>query len=113
MVAATNQTDYSKFLNDYVNDLDPNFKWHDTGRTFKSTEGGTVHVINVTSIQWFDETFYEVVGGSPIWSHEVAIVVPNNLEYKNMSSIYLASLNLRCNRSQPMDNSFFDLEMVV
>jgi len=99
-------------LNDYVNEADPNFKWHHTGTTFKSFEGGTVHVLNITSIQWRNDTDYKIEHGGSIWTHEVAVIVPRDLETTNMASIYLASAKARCNSDSPLkDSKDFDLEM--
>jgi len=89
--------DYTQPLNDYINAEDNHFKWHDTGVTFKTLKGGKAHVINVTSIQWFDDELYKVSGGSSVWTHEVVVIVPRNLEFKNVSTLYLASAHAGCN----------------
>ena len=47
-----------------------------------------------------------------IWTHEVIVIVPNNLHYTNVATLYLASAAARCMDDEPIKNAFnFDLEM--
>jgi len=36
-------------FDEYINKVDPNYKWFETGVTFKTRTGGTAHMLNVTS----------------------------------------------------------------
>jgi hypothetical protein len=36
-------------FDEYINKDDPHYKWFETGVTFKTTFGGTAHMLNVTS----------------------------------------------------------------
>jgi len=36
-------------FDEYINKVDPNYKWFETGVTFKTLFGGTAHMLNVTS----------------------------------------------------------------
>ena len=103
--------DIQKQFNDYINAPAPEFKWHQTGNTFTTLTGGKAYVLNVTSIQWLDESVYEVIGGSSLWTHEIVVIVPRDLKYTNVSSIYMASAFHRCNTDKPLTGTTFDIEM--
>lgn len=75
-------------LDDYVNKVDPNYKWFDTHQTFKTQLGGEAHVLNVTSQKWLDISRAAGPAGD-LWQHMVVVVVPKELKYKNMSVAYL------------------------
>lgn len=103
--------DFEAEFNQYIGEEAPFYKWHYTGNSFYTLTGGRVHVLNVTTIKWLDESVYEVKGGSPLWTHEVAVVVPRQLKYTNVSSIYMASAFYRCNTDEPLKMTTFDLEI--
>jgi PhoPQ-activated pathogenicity-related protein len=83
-------------LDDYINKPDSHYKWVDTGVTFNTIFGGKAYVLNVTSQQWLDESKgYVLTGkngaGTPtsVWTHQVVVIVPKKLTYRNISMAYL------------------------
>jgi len=99
-------------LDEYINRPEPEFKWHYTGKNFPTLTGGHAYVLNVTSIRWLNDTEYKVKGGSSLWTHEIVVIVPKEQEYRNISTIYLASASNGCNDGKPITNALnFDLEM--
>ena len=99
-------------FDNYINKPEPEFNWYYTGRTFQTLTGGTAYVLNVTSIRWLDDSQYKVVGGSSLWTHEVVVVVPKEVVYTNIASMYLASAHAGCNNGKPIEDTFnFDLEI--
>ena len=100
------------FYDDYINRDEPEFKWHYTGRSFSTLMGGKAYVLNVTSLRWLTDKDYKVSGGSSLWTHEVVVIVPRHLEFKNVATLYMASASDGCNNDKPIENTFnFDLEM--
>ena len=96
----------------YINRDEPDFKWHYTGRSFSTLMGGRAYVLNVTSLKWLTDDDYDVIGGNSVWTHEVVVIVPRELEFKNVATLYMASAHGGCNNEQPIENTFnFDLEM--
>lgn len=57
--------------------------------SIKSNNGGTIYFLNVTSLEWLDESKAYGPNGNNIWSHHVAINIPNNLKYTNVSTAYV------------------------
>ena len=55
-------------FDEYINKIEPDFKWRDTGVTQRTLLGSKVHVLNVTSLKWLDETKQSGPWGT-IWSH--------------------------------------------
>lgn len=98
-------------MDDYINEPTPDFKWHYTGHSFWTLNGNRAYVLNVTTIQWLDESVYEVIGGSTLWTHEVVVIVPRDLKYTNVSTMYLASAFYRCNTDGPITHTTFDIEV--
>ena len=99
-------------FDNYINRAEPEYSWFYTGRSFSTLMGGTAYVLNVTSIRWLNDTEYKVKGGSSLWTHEVVVIVPKDLVYTNISTLYLASASDGCNNGKPIENTFnFDLEM--
>ena len=88
-------------LNNYINRDEPDFSWFDSGIKFP-TVYGTAHRLNITSLKWLNDTVYKVGGrkglDGSVWNHEVMVIVPRNLEFTNVSTLYLASAAARCNR---------------
>ncbi|CAF0920128.1 unnamed protein product [Rotaria sordida] len=60
-------------LDDYVNTPDPMFSWKRLQTYPLSTH--TLYVLNMTSQQWFDESF----SSHPIWWHYLTITVPRSI----------------------------------
>eukprot|EP01138_Halocafeteria_seosinensis_P003622 gb/GECG01003701.1/.p1 GENE.gb/GECG01003701.1/~~gb/GECG01003701.1/.p1 ORF type:complete len:514 (+),score=57.00 gb/GECG01003701.1/:1-1542(+) len=60
---------------DYVHTDDGHFSWVDTGERLNDQTGWTGYVLNVTSQKWM--TIND--SSSPIWTHQLLIVVPDNL----------------------------------
>lgn len=90
-------------LDDYVSRPSPHYKWHDTGAKIKTVFGGTAHVLNVTSQQWLDKERAQGPGGtSPVWTHQVVVVVPKNVQFTNVSFAYLTG-SCNANPSVPKD----------
>lgn len=95
----------------YMDQDEPEYSWYYTGRNFTTLSGSHAYVLNVTSLRWLNESVYTVVGGSPLWTHEVVVVVPKKLVYRNVSTLYMASLAAGCNSDKPITGINFDLEM--
>lgn len=57
--------------------------------TIKSINGGTIHFLNVTSQQWLDESMAYGPNGDNVWTHHVAVNIPKNLKYTNISTAYV------------------------
>ena len=105
------QMDVGTIFKDYMEEPDDNFAWFDTGVSFPTLFGGRAHVLNVTSIKWLNDTVYEADGGH-IWTHQVAIVVPRKLVYRNISNIYIASVAPRKN-TDPVISNTFDFDLLI
>lgn len=72
-------------IDDYVNRVEPVYKWeHLKNATFTSALGNTVHVLNVTSLEWLDVSRARGVNGA-LWTHLVYVVVPYRLTHTNVS----------------------------
>lgn len=106
-----NYSDLSEPFHSYMDEEEPDYSWYYTGRNFKTLSGSHAYVLNVTSLKWFNESVYTVKGGSPVWTHEVVVVVPKDLVYRNVSTLYMASLAAGCNSDKPINGINFDLEM--
>lgn len=68
---------------DYVNKPDPAYAWRDTGFRYHE-KGWTGYMLNLTSQTWLspaDSNRY-------IWTHQLLVVVPDNLKDKNHATIY-------------------------
>ena len=90
---------------------EPDYAWSDTGVNFKTLLSGSAHVLNVTSLRWLNETIYEAEGG-PVWSHQVVVVYPPNIKYYNISTIYLASVDIKKN-GDPIGHNAFNPDLVA
>lgn len=109
LLASSNLTEA---FDEYMNRPEPTYKWHYTGTSFTTLTGGTAYVLNVTTIQWLDDKEYKVSGGSSIWTHEVVVIIPRQLVFKNVATHYLASASDGCNTDKPITDALnFDLEM--
>jgi hypothetical protein len=75
-------------LDDYVNKDEPVYKWeYLKDKTFESKLGNTVFVLNVTSLEWLDQSRAIGYQGNT-WSHLVYIIVPKDIKYTNVSNAY-------------------------
>ena len=49
----------ANILDDYVSAEESKFNWYQVeNNTFKTLYGGTAYVLNVTSLEWLDESIY-------------------------------------------------------
>lgn len=76
-------------LDTYVNRVDPNYGWRDTGARVSMLLGGTGHLLNVTSQQWLDPSRAHLKDGGSIWSHQALTIVPKNMKIRNKGLIYI------------------------
>jgi len=73
-------------LFDYVNAPDPNYAYYDTGlRIGNASLGWTGYILNMTSQAWLLPSDTD----HPVWTHQLVVIVPNNLKYTNVSAIYV------------------------
>lgn len=78
-------------LDDYVNKPDPNYKWSDTGITYKAA-GCTFHVLNMTSQAWLTTAdWYHVrnPGAGNLWHHYMLVVVPDVIAHPDAGFIWI------------------------
>ena len=78
-------------LDTYMNKEDKHFSWFDTMERVKMPLGGTGYVLNVTSQAWKEgEAWVQHSDGfkTSIWSHQMMIIVPNDLKIRNKAVIY-------------------------
>lgn len=77
--------DSHKIWDSYMEKEEEVYDWFVREPSIKSVNGGTLHFLNVTSLQWMDETKAYGPNGAT-WSHIVAINVPKNLKHTNISA---------------------------
>lgn len=76
-------------ISDYVNQPEEVYNWvYEKDQTFRTYWDSTAHVLNVTSLTWMDETRGKCPGGA-VWTHQVVVIIPNNLLYTNFSTVWL------------------------
>ena len=76
----------ASILNDFVNKEEPHYGWKDTSLSWKTPLGGMAYKLNVTSLQWLDNSVYTIPNSTDgIWWHEVIVVVPEDNHFKNTS----------------------------
>ena len=76
-------------MDDYVSREEPDYKWRAVqDLKFETLFGGTGYVLNVTSQQWEDKTKVSGPNGA-IWTHQVIVIVPKTLKFRNISMAYL------------------------
>lgn len=69
--------------------MEPVYKWEKLhNETYKTPFGSTVHILNVTSLEWLDTTKASGPNGA-LWTHLVYVVIPEKLTYKNISLAYI------------------------
>jgi PhoPQ-activated pathogenicity-related protein len=99
-------------LDDYMAKPEAVFNWSDTGARITTLTGGTGHVLNVTSLTWLDVTraYTDLPSGpTSVWTHQVIVVVPKKLTYRNISLAYLTG---GCNEN-PRVPSNKDEDLIV
>ena len=81
-------------IDDYVSAEEKVYGWkYLKEATFKTpTWGSTIHVLNVTSLEWLDVTKAKGENGA-IWSHMVYVAVPSKLTNSNVSLAYITGDN--------------------
>ena len=106
--------DVGTALNDYIELDEPDYNWYDTGDSFPTLLGGQAYRLNVTSLKWLNDSIYEVEGveNGSVWTHQVVVVVPKVVEYRNMSTLYMASVNNKRNKDPPTTD-LFDFEITM
>ena len=72
---------------------------------------GRAYKLNVSSLSWLNESVYTIPGGSSNWTHEVFVVVPHNLKYKNVSTFWISTLPAGCNNDEPRNSLTADVEI--
>jgi PhoPQ-activated pathogenicity-related protein len=98
-------------LYDYLNEAESTYNWTYTGDNFLTLKLSRAYKLNVSSLTWLDESVYTIPGGSPNWTHEVFVVVPANLKYKNVSTFWISTLPAGCNNDAPRTSLTADVEV--
>ena len=111
-VYSSNETLQKKF-NDYINRPEPVYSWFDEKKPFSTLMGNTVHKLNITSLQWLNDTVYHIDNGSSIWTHEVMVIVPQELKHKEHASLYLPALHIRCQSDYKPNASDIDGDLEI
>lgn len=71
---------------DYVHTPDPTYTWYDTGIVIRNdTFGWTGYYLNMTSQTWLTAQD----SSRPVWTHQLVVVVPDNLKTLDTSAIYV------------------------
>ena len=74
--------------------------------SWKTKLGGTAYKLNVTSLQWGDESIYTIANNTNgTWWHEVLVIVPTTLKFRNVSLFYGTG---RYNDRSPMTGDVSD-----
>ena len=80
----------SLIMDEYLAKPEPVFKWrHIAHMDFKTAHGNQAYILNVTSLEYLDTSKVSGPKGS-VWDHEVIVVVPKDIVYKNVSTVYLS-----------------------
>ena len=97
-------------LSDYVDMPEDSFGWVDTGITFPTLLGGVARVVNVTTLQWWNQTIMTLPYNNKYWSHQVVVITPKIVEFRNTALAYLTG---SCNdKTAPTDSMDEEIEMV-
>merc|ERR1711871_758469 len=97
-------------LDDYVSKEDPHYSYFDTNETVKGMPfGGVAYMLNVTSQKWLDTSKAAGPCGA-LWTHQVAVIVPKEVEITNVSMAYLTG---GCNEGPPKTPSKDDEDIIV
>ena len=92
---------------------EPVFSWFEEDSGFTSLLGNKVHKLNVTSLQWLNESVYSIEGQGTVWNHEVMVIIPKELKHTEHAALYMASADVRCNTDRgPLDNPW-DLDFEI
>jgi PhoPQ-activated pathogenicity-related protein len=90
---ASASADADRPLDVYMNKVEPKYSWFDTGHKVDCLLGGTAHFLNVTSLEWLDTTRAIGPNGDNVWTHQVAVVVPKNVRFTNVSMAVMTGNN--------------------
>ena len=83
-------TDPHQILDSYMEKEEDVYNWYEIeNSSIRSLNGGTIHYLNVTSQTWLDKSKAYGPNGGNVWSHHVAVNIPNNLTYTNISAAYI------------------------
>lgn len=96
---------------DYLDEEEPTYNWTYTGLNFLTLKLSRAYKLNVSSLTYLNDSVYKIPNGSPHWTHEVFVVVPWNLEYKNTSMFWIATLPAGCNNDKPRNGLTADIEV--
>ena len=100
----------SNVLDDYLSKPEAVFKWHEVPElSFQTLSGNTAHILNVTSLEYLDISKVFSPKGS-VWDHEVMILVPKEIQHKNISTVYLSG---QCNNIDQTWKSKVDEDLIV
>lgn len=79
-------------LFNYVNTLDTTWDYYDTGARVNADRAAGAwlgYVLNLTSQTWMNE----LVISRPVWTHQLVIIVPDDVQYTNTSALYITGGN--------------------
>ena len=80
----------STVMDDYLAEPEAVFSWQEVPElSFQTLAGNTAHILNVTSLEYLDTSKVYSPKGS-VWDHEVMILVPPEIQHKNISTVYLS-----------------------
>ena len=100
----------STVLDDYLAEPEAVFKWNEVPElSFQTLSGNTAHILNVTSLEYLDTSKVYSPKGS-VWDHEVIILVPKEIQHKNISTVYLSG---QCKNIDQSWKSKVDEDLIV
>ena len=100
----------STVLDDYLAKPEEVFNWHEVPKlSFETLSGNTAHILNVTSLEYLDISKVYSPKGS-VWNHEVMILVPKEIQHKNISTVYLSG---QCKNIDQSWKSRVDEDLIV
>ena len=89
------QQDAHEIWDSFMEKEEDVFDWFEIDNsTIKSVNGGTIHFLNVTTLNWLDETKQVGPNGNSLWTHHVAINIPKNLKYPGIANALVTD---KCN----------------
>jgi len=103
--------DTHQILDSFMEKEEDVYNWFEIeNSTIKSINGGTIHFLNVTSQEWLDETKAYGPNGNNIWTHHVAVNIPKNLKFTNISTAYVTG---SCNENDSELPTAHDEDIIV
>ena len=110
-----NGTDYTKPWLDYVRRPEEHYGWEELNKWQDWATGSHVWHLNVTSLQWKNNTVYDnpdVVGDGSIWRHDVLVIEPPVVKHRNTMLVWATgSCNSRKMTAPPCSFHGFDKEL--